>query len=742
MTVAADGAGTRDHGDGTATGAVVAMLIAGLGSLRLLLPFAPDRLFDVDPASVAGPFPAVGSAGSLLLDAMLVLLAGIGLAIASRRRGIDRPMLLLLLLPLPVVVWHGWSDLLDAWRGFDWFAAVAAGVALAHLVRTPSIRRAVLAIVLAAVAANVVRGLHQVFVEHPDTVAFFDANRDAIFAARGWSADSPAALIYERRLRQPEAIGWIGFSNVLSGLLAAGGVLAIGLLVAARKLGDGEHRGAGGPVMLGVAGTGCLLLVGLNGSKGAIAASAVGVLGLLLLLGPLRQAFLRRSGSWLITVGVLAFAAIVLRGLLPEDFAGDRSLLFRWHYLQGGLAMFLEHPWLGVGPDGFQDAYLATRPIRSPESVASAHSVVVDWIACLGVAGVAWLGAACLVLIRHEPSRSESDESDSGTRFGLRFAIVAGLMALIAVLLQAWAEGPLLGDGLAVRVAAILAAVITGAAAWSVSSRLADGFVRGVAVAAVGVVVAQSQIEMLLWQPGALVACWALLASAGGAGSRSAGADVPPRGARSFMISALFAAIAGVMVFGALRDGLITAQATRSISGLHRTPGDGRPLPSAADRREAAESLVVDLVERRAWNDSRRVRGAITLFMTTGTDADRRRAATIAGAWSDARPGVASAATYASVLEAIAIASDDPDDGREAVSAIERVIEFDPHDASWRLRLAERLAPLGRCGEAIVAVEDAIRLDATRDLDPLSQFGPQQDRRVDAVRASCGSGAD
>ena len=48
--------------------AVIAMLIAGLGSLRLLLPFAPDRLFDVDPASVAGPFPAVGSAGSLLLD--------------------------------------------------------------------------------------------------------------------------------------------------------------------------------------------------------------------------------------------------------------------------------------------------------------------------------------------------------------------------------------------------------------------------------------------------------------------------------------------------------------------------------------------------------------------------------------------------------------------------------------------------------------------------------------------------
>ncbi|HAC08811.1 MAG TPA: hypothetical protein DCG14_04060 [Phycisphaerales bacterium] len=740
MTVGADVPETPGDGDGTATRAVIAMLIAGLGSLRLLLPFAPDRLFDVDPASVAGPFPAVGSAGSLLLDAMLVLLAGIGLATASRRRGVDRPMLVLLLLPFPVVVWHGWSDQLDAWRGFDWFAAVAAGVALAHLVRTPAIRRAVLAIVLAAIAANVVRGLHQVFVEHPDTVAFFDANRDAIFAARGWVADSPAALIYERRLRQPEAIGWIGFSNVLSGLLAAGGVLAIGLLVTARKLGDGEHRGAGGPVMLGVAGTGCLLLVGLNGSKGAIAASAVGVLGLLLLLGPLRETFLRRSGAWLIAVGGLAFAAIVLRGLLPEDFAGDRSLLFRWHYLQGGFAMFLEHPWLGVGPDGFQNAYLSTRPIRSPESVASAHSVLVDWLASLGVSGIGWLLVAGLIVLRRDSSGSDGDDAD--VAFGAPLAIAAGLMALIVVILQAWVEGPLLGDGLAVRVAATLAAVITGAAAWSVSSRLADGFVRGVAVAAAGVLVAQSQIEMLLWQPGSLVACWALLACSGGAVGRRSETGASSRGTRSLVIPVVFAVVAGVMAIGGLRDALATAEAGRSISALHRTPADDRPPPSAADRREAAESLVVDLVERGGWNDPRRVRGAITLFMTTGLDADRRRAATIAGAWSDARPGVASAATHASVLEAIAIASSDPSDEREAAFAIERVIEFDPYDASWRLRLAERLAALVRCDEAIVAVDEAIRLDATQDLDPLAQFGPEQGRRVDAIRSACGSRGD
>ena len=726
--------------EATPAAAVIAMLIAGLGSLRLLLPFAPDRLFDVDPASVAGPFSAVGSAGSLLLDAVLVLLAGIGLATVSRRRGLDRPMLVLLLLPLPVAAWHGWHDQLDAWRGFDWFTAVAAGVALAHLVRTPSIRRAVLVILLAGVAASAVRGLHQVFIEHPDTVAFFDANRDAILAARGWEADSPAALIYERRLRQPEAIGWIGFSNVLSGLLAAGGVLAIGLLVAARKFGHGEHRGAGGPVVLGVTGTGFLLLLGLNGSKGAIAACAVGVLGLLLLLGPLRTGFLRRSGSFLIAVGVLAFSAIVVRGLLPEDFAGDRSLLFRWHYLQGGVGMFLEHPWIGVGPDGFQDAYVATRPLRSPESVASAHSVVVDWIASLGVSGLAWLGVAGLIAVRGDADAPTAD--DSATSIGTRLAVVAGLMLLGVLALQAWIEGPLLGDAAAVRIAALAAAAITGLAVWSVSSRLSDALVRGVAVAAVGVIVAQSQIEMLLWQPGSLVVCWALLATAGGAaGSR--GTTPPPRGGvRASLIPTIAFLIAGIMVVAALRDGLSAAQAARSISGLHRSPVDDRPPPSATDRRDAADALVGDLVERGAWTDPRRVRGAITLYMTTGIDEDRRQAASIASAWFDARPGVASASANASVLEAIAISTSNPEDARDAIVAIERAIEFDPHDAGWRLRLAERLATLDRCDEALTALAAAVALDATQDLDPLARFGAAQSRRVEAVRSACDATAD
>ena len=726
---------TRPPAEESRAGAVIAILIAGLAAIRLMLPLAPDRLFDVDPASVGGPFSALGSAGSLLIDALLIGCAGFALGIEARRGRLDRVLPAMLLLPLPVIAWHGWNDTLDAWRGFDWFAAVASGVALAHLVRVPSTRRAVLAILLAAVAANAGRGFHQVSIEHADTVAFYEENRDMILASRGWTPDSPTALVYERRLRQPEATGWIGFSNVLSGLLAAGGVLAIGLLVEARRSGVDDRRGAGGPAVLGFVGTACLLLVGLNGSKGAIAASGVGVFGLLLVLGPLRDAFLRRSGWWLVAVAFLGFSAILIRGVLPEEFGGDRSLLFRWHYLQGAVSMFLAHPWIGVGPDGFQDAYLAARPLRSPEAVASAHSVFTDWIAAFGVTGVAWILVAGRIVLRGGGDSSEAS-AEVGEESGSRLLVTGGLMLFTVLCLQLWIEGPLGSEAIAVRIASITAAALAGLAVWSVSSAVPDSIVRGIAVAAAGVVVAQSQIEMLAWQPGSVVACWGFLACAGGVSTRGSSKRTGFEGPALVVI---FMVIAGLVGLASLRDEIGTAQARRSIAGLHRTPGLDLPAPSARNRRDAADSLAVDLIRRGAWTDSRRVRGAISLYMSTGVESDRHDAAEITAAWCVARPGVASASAHASVLEAIAIASGRPEDGRRAEAAIRTAIEGDPFDAGWRLRLAERLVPLGRCDEALAAIDDAMDLDATQELDPLARFGQDQLRRVEVVRSACGS---
>src|SRR5207247_156896 len=121
----------------------------------------------------------------------------------------------------------------------------------------------------------------------------------------------------------------------------------------------------------------CAAALVSTGSKGAAMASLVGLAlaGAPLLWLKSAQILAARLGgaglpipirrNWgplIIAMVLLPLAAVVLRGTaLPEGFAGDKSLLFRWHYLQASAHIAAEHPWVGVGPDGFQDAYVRHR---------------------------------------------------------------------------------------------------------------------------------------------------------------------------------------------------------------------------------------------------------------------------------------------------------------------------------------------------------------------------------------------
>ena len=216
--------------------------------------------------------------------------------------------------------------------------------------------------VLGAIAAGGVRGFHQVFWEHAETVAFFESNRDLILSSRGWAEGSPAALAFERRLLQPEATGWIGFSNVFSGLSGAAAVALAGIVFArCRRVTTPPNStptdGAGGPVVVGLAAISLAMLVGINGSKGAIGATLLGVVVLAAAFGPGREVLRRRPVLPVLGAVVFMAALVAGRGMLGDDFAGERSLLFRWHYLLGAMGMLESSAMVGVGPDGFQGTH-------------------------------------------------------------------------------------------------------------------------------------------------------------------------------------------------------------------------------------------------------------------------------------------------------------------------------------------------------------------------------------------------
>ena len=709
-----------------------AIALATLAALRLLTPFAPDRLFDVDPASVFGPFPAVGPSGAAFFDVVILLVAAIALWRESRTNGLDPWLVGLGLLPLPIVVLHGTEGLLDGWRGADWLAAVMLGVALAHLVRKSVNRRIVISIMLGAIAVSGVRGFHQVFWEHADTVAFFESNRELVLGSRGWAEGSPAALAFERRLRQPEATGWIGFSNVFSGLSGAAAVALVGIVFARRRKttslpGVGSPEGAGGPVMVGLAAIGLAMLVGINGSKGAIGATLLGVVVLAAAFGPGRDLLQRRP--WipvLASVGMM-MVLVVGRGMLGDDFAGERSLLFRWHYLLGALGMFESAPVLGVGPDGFQAAYLSTKPSTSPENVASAHSMGLDWIASLGLFGIAWMALALLVCSRTSGSEAVEAEEVRISRVPLA-AVVICIVGYIGYE-QMRIEWPLDEVAIAIRLGGLAFGVIVGAAVWSSTQRIAPEALRLVGLASAVVIIAHAQIEMLFWQPAGIAVAWMFLAVGGTARScGSARWEVPGR----FAVVALLVLAAGLVAVFSVRAKLLEEEAAVVIEPLHRELPEG-PVVSAGDRIEVAEKLVA-IVEQNGWYDPRTVRGAIDQFMIVGTPESRDRAIQLAGRWFGARPGAESAGLRSAAELAGAGPNADEATLQRVLAALDDAIGFDPTDPRLELARGEILLRLGRRGDAVESLQRCETLDAARSLDPLMQLGDVDRRRLEALR--------
>ncbi|MGA0174416.1 MAG: hypothetical protein ACO3NL_12340, partial [Phycisphaerales bacterium] len=380
----------------------------------------PWKWFDVDPIGSPGALEGLGPAASLGLDALMLLSASfVLLGVVRSGRRLDAISLLLAFLPVPLLAWHASGDLGQTWRGSTLAASWIGLVAAAHLHAFPRHRAILFAGLVACSLPWLARGAEQWFFEHPATVAHFEANRSEILASFGWAEGSEPARIYERRLVQREMSGWFGLANVWSAVIAACGVAWSRLSTETRGRGFG-----GGTALLAIAlAAACLAGVVLNGSKGAIAALVAGLLFAFVApralarresapgdrgeapevapaasrdasTPPPRSAATQEScraarggadarilegglGRLVLLAIPLGIAAIVGRGLLPEGFLSEKSLLFRWHYLQGAWWTLLENP-LGVGPAAFQEWYLLVKTPRSPESVQSAHSLLPD----------------------------------------------------------------------------------------------------------------------------------------------------------------------------------------------------------------------------------------------------------------------------------------------------------------------------------------------------------------------------
>lgn len=756
---------------GAAASAIVLLAI-----LRTILALVPRLFFDVDPALDPAPFAGLGPAGSLALDAATLVACAIAWAACAEPRHRAGLLVLLALAPLPLVAWHGSGDPESLRLGSAWLAAAIGGATLAATLGGPA-RGVAAALLLAGTAPLLVRGAMQSEVaalgwrgpEHAAVVARFDRDRERILADRGWAPGSPPARIFERRLRQPQPTGWFVTTNVFATLVGAAfvalGGLALGLLRAGRR---GLAAATAIPLpLLGLA----LMLTGSRGALGAVALG-VAVVAAAHLLPALRR-HARSLGLVLAAVPLLVLLGVVLRGaLLPEGFAGDVSLLFRWHYLLGAARAFLDHPVLGVGPAGFQEAYVAVRPPRSPEEVASAHDAFADWMVGLGVLGGAWIALALRLAARAGAPRDDETPAapvSGRPRPGLLAALALVAVGVVAVLVEAPA---LDGDDLVARFLALGAMPLLFAgilAAWRGTTEPW----RSIALAgAVAATLAHGMIEMTWTQPGAAAWCWALLGVAA-AGRRTTSRAAAPMGeglrrsvAGLLALAALATLLAGWLPARRLEQGMRRAAAELApIAAIRRASarleaGDGA---AAAELRRAITALGLDPTAGdpgaaiRAAESARRLRAAERLAALGVPDSRRlaarqyERAAALvaddAAARALLRAGEAaleedrSGDDLGAWVETALLASGRAARGGgaealdDAIVAAQRVLELDPHGLAGAVRLADLLAAAGRADEARAAYDRALAIDAAFSLDPLKQLPAAERARVEAASA-------
>lgn len=743
-----------------------ALGIVSIAVMRCCVVFTPQLVFDTDPAVDSSPIAALGMGGSLLLDVCLLVACCMAFLGEWRSgRGLDPLLLILGMLPLPIIAYHGLHDAGNAWRGGTWFAAAMACVAIAHLARERNMRIVIVAGLVAVVAPLLIRGAVQMTWEHDATVELFQNSKAAFLQARGWDPDSPAARIYERRLMHREPTGWFPSTNLYGSIMAAATVFFAGMAMVAFKAYRAGVLQSGMWFLMAALALLCAVAMKFTTSMGAALAMVAGAITLcLLLLAPGSRSAAMRSGAsptsgavprWLPSLALIMVAGatlgVIVRGaLLPEGFLGEKSLLFRWHYLQAALGIVNESPLLGSGPSSFQLKYMLHRVPRNPEEVQSAHAMFSDWVATLGFLGGAWVALVIAMMARSGgPSNPQPEKPADDSRLmrtTLGFAIGASLLALLpAMAIERFAldAADVFLRGLSVLAYIALASIVAG-----ILSILSDGMQRGIAAAAVVVLLVHGQIEMTYFQGGTVVWMMAMTGLIGFA-----------RPARSMIVNNLCATSASLILLGfagwtlyaaalpALAQERTMLEAARMLDAVRAEPANVklvlRQRPLAAERLVEAYDL---------WPINNQPINAAVEQLLLATELIARpgdvqsngaplglmmRAEELADQAAIEHDSPSSIVLAMNVHAGLAALTDDPEQWSRAIALGRRMTEIDPRGVGQWKRLGDTLWAAGAKAEAAKAYHTALANSDNFALDELKQLSAASrailQQRIDAA---------
>ncbi|MEO1279540.1 MAG: hypothetical protein AAFV77_11350, partial [Planctomycetota bacterium] len=158
------------------------VVVALLACLRAMVAFEPTPGWGLDPFTIAAPSGAFGPREVAVLDVLTLVLTSIVLLLAPSTKWLrwSAYAVALVLVTLVGLV-HGLPDgprPADLSPALAWLAALAGAGAIARGATHAPTRRLVFALLGGVTAMFVAKGLVQLLVEHPLTLAQFEANRE------------------------------------------------------------------------------------------------------------------------------------------------------------------------------------------------------------------------------------------------------------------------------------------------------------------------------------------------------------------------------------------------------------------------------------------------------------------------------------------------------------------------------------------------------------------------------------
>jgi O-antigen ligase len=374
------------------TQAAFYLLLACVAARAVVNEYLRDALGTAD--APRGPGPATTLWLNLLccVPALLVLL----------RRAIDRHYVLRVhWSQLPLLLLGAWSGLSVLWSSdrfaamvgaSTWIAAMVVLWTMTQLVRSWQRVRVVGGVMTGILLALVAQGLIYRFADAPDLQEMWRKEGPRILAERGWEPDSFQARQFERKLLAAEPMGFSHSPNTYATQIVVLGCVVLGL--ALQRWRDGDESGWVGAAALPL--LPAALMPFFTGTKTAAVTALLGVALLVVAIrfGPWLQARQRRGFivglSMVVGLTLLVVGYGLATGRLPSA-----GLNFRWSYWVGSIAMFADHPLLGVGWNNFASNYLPYRVARATEEIRDPHNFVLRFFCELGIVGgltaLAWL---------------------------------------------------------------------------------------------------------------------------------------------------------------------------------------------------------------------------------------------------------------------------------------------------------------------------------------------------------------